>query len=207
MTYSPRGNSDIEQNSRTWMHYLKEDLRLPPPNPPILMSESISKEVKERITTLPFAHFFRGNPILVPIPKSSLMKPGTLWVPQRLANALVRNELGIAVEESLIRVVPLPKAATSSIRPTVAEHYSSLTIQVQKKLSEPKEILLVDDVITRGDAMLGAAHRLRDAFPEVHIRAFAAMRTMNPLHSTFKAINDPCKGEITFDGQKTLRRP
>lgn len=112
----------------------------PVQNPPIFMSEYISKIIKNAMTTLPFAYFFKTNPILVPIPKSSLMKPGTLWVPQRLANALVQNGLGLAVEECLRRVVPLPKAAISlpKDRPKAADHYDSL--EIQKMLSNSKEI-------------------------------------------------------------------
>ena len=77
-------------------------------NPPILMSDFISKMVKEDMTTLPFAHFFQNNPILVPVPNSSLMRPGTLWVPQRLANALIKQELR-SVVECVRRIKPLPK--------------------------------------------------------------------------------------------------
>jgi predicted amidophosphoribosyltransferase len=185
------------------MQHLKNDRPLL--NPPILMSELISKTIKEA-PTLPFIHFFKINPILVPIPNSSLMRPGTLWVPQRLANALVRNGLGNAAEECLRRNVPLPKAATSLAenRPKAAQHYTSLGIQ--KMLSEPKEILLVDDVVTRGATMLGAANRLKDAFPRANIRAFAAMRTISSPDD-FKDFYDPCEGEIMLNNEETFRDP
>jgi len=84
-------------------------------NPPILMSDFISKMVKEDMTTLPFAHFFQNNPILVPVPNSSLMRPGTLWVPQRLANALIKQELGRSVVECVRRIKPLPKSCNEFI--------------------------------------------------------------------------------------------
>ena len=153
LTYSPRGTPDSEQRSRTWMQQLKNDLSSS--NPPILMSRRISNIIKERMAILPFAHFLKIHPILVPIPNSTLMQPGTLWVPQRLSNAFVQNGLGIAVEECLKRVLPLHKSATSSAgnRPKADQHSTSLG--VQKILSEPKEILLVDDVVTRGATMLG----------------------------------------------------
>src|SRR5215207_1769569 len=204
LTYSPRGTPDSEQRSRTWLQHLKNDL--PSSNPPILMSRRISSIIKERMAILPFAAFFNINPTLVPIPNSSLMQPGTLWVPQRLANALVQNGLGIAVEECLKRVQPLHKAATSLAwnRPKAAQHYASL--EVGKILSQPKEFLLIDDVITRGATMLGAANKLIDVFPEAHIRAFAAMRTISPPQQ-FKSINDPCIGEITLNDQEAFRRP
>jgi hypothetical protein len=63
--------------------------------------------------------------------RQSICQCGTLWVPQRLANALVQNGLGITVEECLKRVVPLRKAATSlpKNRPMASEHYDSLGVR------------------------------------------------------------------------------
>jgi predicted amidophosphoribosyltransferase len=202
LTYSPRGMSEPEQQSRTAMRRLKNDE--PSSNPPALMSDLISNTIRKRMTRLPFANFFEINPTLVPIPNSSLMQPGTLWVPQRLASALVQNGLGIAVEECLKRVLPLRKSATADNRPKADEHYASLG--VQKMLSESKEFLLVDDIVTRGATILGAANKLIDTFPEAHIRAFAAMRTISPPDQ-FKAINEPCIGEITLRGGEAYRRP
>ena len=157
LTYSPRGTSDSEQRSRTWMQNLKNDLSSS--NPPIVMSRRISNVIKQMMATLPFSHFLKINPILVPIPNSTLMRPGALWVPQRLANAFVQNGLGIAVEECLKRVFPLRKSATSSARdrPKADEHYAPL--EVQKGLFEPKEILLIDDIVTRGATILGGSEQ------------------------------------------------
>ena len=186
------------------MRRLKNDE--PSSNPPALMSDQISKNIKERMTRLPFAHFFKTNPILVPIPNSSLMDSGTLWVPRRVANALIRHGLGKMVVECLQRVQPLLKSATSLAkdRPKAAQHYESL--RIQKILSEPEEILLVDDIVTRGATMVGGANKLKDAFPGARIRAFAAMRTISPPQ-IFSAIYDPCLGEIMHSGQDTFRKP
>jgi phosphoribosylpyrophosphate synthetase len=71
---------------------------------------------------------------------------------------------------------------------------------------EPKEILLVDDVVTRGATIVGAANKLHDAFPGARIRAFAAMRTISPPQ-TFSQIVCPCVGKIMLNGQDTRRRP
>ena len=48
-------------------------------DPPILMSERIAKAVQENMSSLPFAYFFQPDTVLVPVPKSSLMLPDTLW--------------------------------------------------------------------------------------------------------------------------------
>jgi predicted amidophosphoribosyltransferase len=137
------------------------------------------------------------------------MKEDTMWVPQRLAEALSKEGLGIAIKIFLERVVALRKSATSHDKPTAIEHYNSLHVRTQKTLSEPKEILLIDDIVTRGATILGAANRLKEAFPKSSIRAFAAMRTMTPPYAYFKSIYDPCEGNIETqdDGQNTLRKP
>lgn len=182
---------------------LKRDEHLS--SPPMLMSEFLVSRMS-RISNLSFAHFFDVKPILVPTPNSSLAKPGTLWVPRRLAAAMVRHGLGQSVVECLKRVKPLRKAATStsSDRPTAAEHYESM--EIQKGLSEPREILLVDDVVTRGATLIGAANRLAEAFPDSRIRAFAAIRTTSSP-SEFRGIVDPRVGTIQLSGSQTIRSP
>jgi hypothetical protein len=149
-------------------------------DPPTLMSDFVGAAIKANIANFPSAHLFQTNPILVPVPRSSLMRPGTLWVPQRLAKALVRRGLGKGVEECLKRVTPLQKSATSlaADRPKALEHYDSMA--VQKVFPEPQEILLIDDIITRGATVMGAANKLAEAFPATRIRVFAAMRTISP---------------------------
>jgi hypothetical protein len=155
---------------------------------------------------LPFADFFKSDPMSVPIPKSSLMRPETLWVPERLAKALVRNGLGKGLNECLERAIPLRKSATSLAwdRPKAFEHYNSMEVQLVSP--QPKEILLVDDVVKRGATFVGAANRLKVTFPRARIRAFAAMQTISSPEE-FKGIIDPCMGNITLDGQETTRRP
>ena len=90
---------------------------------------------------------------------------------KRLANALIRNGFGKCIEECLKRVKPLPKTTTSLAenRPNAAQHYDS--IEVQTILSEPNELLLVDDIVTCGATMLGIANKLQDTtiFDRDHI--------------------------------------
>jgi hypothetical protein len=204
LSYSPRGNSEAAQRSRTTMKALKDDEFVS--DPPVLMSDFIADTIRTNIKSLPFAHFFETEPVLVPAPRSSLMRPGTLWVPQRLAKALVRRGLGKSFEECLKRVTPLPKSATSlaANRPKAIEHYHSMV--VQKVFPEPREILLVDDIITRGATVIGAANKLAEAFPAARIRVFAAMRTISPP-DIFGDTMDPRVGMIELRNTETFRRP
>jgi len=135
------------------------------------------------------------------------MQPNTLWVPERIATALVSVGIGKQVASCLIRSKAVPKAALSSPseRPTAEQHYESIT--VQGILSKPDEIVLIDDVVTRGAALIGCANRLADAFPQCHMRAFAAMRTIsNP--NEFENVYSPCIGAIDlYETGDTFRRP
>ena len=171
------------------------------------MSEWVASKVRQKMAELPFAGFFKPNTVLVPIPKSSLMQPNSLWVPQRIAMALASAGLGKQVESCLIRAKAVPKATLSSPseRPTAEQHYES--ISVQSSLCKPDEIVLIDDVVTRGATLLGSANRLAEAFPDSHIRAFAAMRTIsNP--NEFEHVYDPCIGNIDlWTTGETFRRP
>jgi phosphoribosylpyrophosphate synthetase len=212
LSYCPRGDSREIRHSKNVMLALKNDKFVG--TPPILISQYVAQTIQRKRTTLkfpgtalPFDSFFQPDTILVPTPRSSRMRPDTLWVPHRIATALVRVGLGKEVVPYLKRVEPVRKAhlSASEDRPRAAEHYESM--MVQSGLTEPDEIVLVDDIVTRGATLLGAANRLASAFPKTRIRAFAVMRTIsNP--DEFKGLNDPCVGTITLQPSGgTLRRP
>jgi len=138
-------------------------------NPPKLTSQWIAETVRDFRERLPFASFFRDDSVLVPLPSSSLMQRDSLWVPERISTALVKVGLGKESIPLLVRETPVPKAAWSkpSERSKAKDHIGSMS--VQKRLPEPPaQILLVDDIITRGATALGAASKLAEAFPHLH---------------------------------------
>jgi hypothetical protein len=203
LSYDPHGLTPDAMISRQLIPPLKQDLPLG--QPPILMSEWIVNKICETMNSLKFCSFFQSKPILVPVPKSSLMQEGTLWVPKRIADALEKQGLGNVVPY-LKRVKPLQKSSTSGsgARPDVQKHYDSLV--VQEKLIKPTgDILLIDDVVTRGTALLGSANQLANTFPDCTIRGFAVMRTMGYI-KPFTKIEDPCVGHIFLDDNGKITR-
>jgi predicted amidophosphoribosyltransferase len=205
LTYTPRGDTQKALHSKDVMLFLKRDQFVS--KHPVLMSEFIAKGVKQEFANLPFAHFFQPNTILVPAPKSSLMQPDELWVPERIAKALVAEGVGSKVVPCLTRSKPVAKAASSASneRPTAEQHYDSLI--VQGALSKPEDIVIIDDVVTRGATLLGCANRLLDAFPQCRIRAFAAMRTISNSNE-FQGVYSPSIGTVTLSPSgQTYRRP
>ncbi len=206
LSYSPHGITQREIFSRSVRTAVKNDEFIISSSKQVQMSEFVAQSVKKMLGSLPFSHLFDSNPVFVPTPSSSLKKPDSLWVPNRIALALQR-ELGGEVAECLVRVKPLPKSATSAApnRSTATQHFESL--EVQKVLGEPKSILLIDDIITRGATLLGAANRLAESYTDARIAAFAALRTVsNP--SEFKSVTESVNGLIRLQPSGgTLRRP
>lgn len=149
--------------------------------------------------------------VLVPVPGSAPVPRGP-WVAERLAWCL--KEIGLAADvwPVLRRGRPVRKSAfaPSGERPSVIEHYASFAIdcaslggaQIRRgaQVSDSRRIprlTLVDDVITRGRTMLAAAARLREAFPDAEIRAFALLRTLGRDERLCRLL-DPCGGEVRW---------
>ena len=207
LAYSPYGKSEVAKQSRTQRTILKRDEYTSASSDQILMSDYLARLIKKRIDELPFADYFNENTIIVPAPSSSLLKSDSLWVPERLAKALVKVGLGKDVRSCLERTTAVAKSSrvNSEVRPKVIDHYNSM--KVQKILVEPKEILVIDDIVTRGSTLLGSVNRLVDAFPNTKIRGFALMRTVSDPNQ-FERITDPRVGKITLrDDGWPLRRP
>src|SRR5712692_7773407 len=164
LSYTPRPSTSEMEQAKSVMYAIKNDGYIE--RPPVLMSEWIAKAVQQNMTRLPFASFFHHDTVLVPVPRSTLMRPNTLWMPERIATALVRRKIGGQVLACLARLSPLRKAAWSdpSDRPRPSEQYNTISVQGRVS-SSPGEVVLVDDIITRGATMLGAANRVVEAFP------------------------------------------
>ncbi len=204
LSYSVRGTSKKAEESKSAMRNLKRDNVL---SSDILTSEYVVQAMRKEIDGCPFVDFFNSNTILVPIPKSSLPVAGMLWVPERITTALVNNGLGRSSESCLERVTEVARSSGQRIgsrRPSPSEHYESM--RVRELLFEPEEIVVVDDVVTRGATFLGAVNRLAEAFPDTKIRAFAVMRSIYDDDS-FVDIVDPRVGKITMSNDTPHREP
>ena len=217
LSYTPRPESndasklELMKTSRNLMSFLKTNRILSQKFPSGIIqlstTEYIAQLLKDRLSRLPFSNYFQGHTILVPTPRSSLTKTGGLWVPEDLAIAISNRGLAWGVDRSLERIKPVSKSAWSAPgeRPSPFTHYDSLA--AQSNFNNATDIVLIDDVITRGSTLLGAANRLLTVFPNAQIRAFAAMRTVSNADE-FKHWIDPIVGRITLRSDGTItRRP
>ncbi len=150
--------------------------------------------------------FLGADTALIPMPTSGLRKPYALWPALEIVSALRAEGFGAGVASSLRRWKAVPKAALaqSGERPTARTHYDSLVLD--RPLALPPVVTLVDDVITRGSQMLGAAWCIWKARPDVTVRAFAVIRTISD-ETNFVKILDPCVGQIELRRGLCYRRP
>ena len=127
------------------------------------------------------------------------------WVARDICAALYKQGLGGDPMPLIVRTVAVPKSAFASPgeRPDPRVHVDSLSVDrehVEKfGLLTPTKFTLVDDVITRGATLIGAATVLRAAFPGAEVRAFALLRTRG-LVEDIEKILDPCGTDLASMG-------
>jgi hypothetical protein len=152
------------------------------------------------------AGYFCADTVLVPVPGSSAGNRNVVSVAEYLAHALVGLGLGQRTWRGLRRARTVPKSATcrGGSRPTVGAHYDSLEVEPAADLSG--DLVLIDDVVTKGRTLLAAATRLQESFPQSRIRAFALVRTMGMVDGVDRLL-DPCVGEIRWRAGDAHREP
>jgi predicted amidophosphoribosyltransferase len=197
--YSPKGESDVSERSRQLCARVKNG------STKWLRSyvASVHQEVDRKRR---FCGFFNEHTLLVPIPNSPSPTRTSFWVARRLALTLQEAGLAEDVWTGLRRVSSVERSSSAWMweRPTVQQHYRSFAVIPSPR--PPAEIVLVDDVITKGRTLVAAAMRLQEAFPKADIRAFALVRTMG-LILDVERLFDPCEGVIRWNGTDAYREP
>lgn len=171
-------------------------------------SEYLARCFMNQVPLIDRAVVFPKGAVLVPMPKSALPLSGGLWVPERIAKALIREGLGARVANLLSRKHAIRKSATcpKGERPLAQEIFESLK-EVRRELGDFSRLVIVDDLITAGANAIGAASRLREAFPYSLISCFAMMRTISRTED-FRNVVDFVSGTVLLKPNgKTIRRP
>jgi predicted amidophosphoribosyltransferase len=197
--YSPKGDSEVSERSRQLCAKVK--------NGSTKWLRSYVASVHQEVTRKrQFCEFFNEHTLLVPIPNSPTSTRTSFWVARRLALTLQEAGLAEEVWTGLRRVSSVERSSSAWMweRPTVQQHYRSFAVIPSPR--PPTEIVLVDDVITKGRTLVAAAMRLHEAFPNADIRAFALVRTMG-LILDVERLFDPCEGVIRWNGNDAYRDP
>ena len=196
--YSTKGTSAVSVKSRRLRDLIKSD------------DENLFRQIADHVFELnqagQFPEFFSAQTSLIPMPGHAPLVPGAVGTGERIAKALCRRGLAKECMPILVRENPVPKSAFTMPyeRPRARQHFESLA--VTPSLIVPTQILLVDDFVTRGATLIGAASRLQQAFPKIPIRAFAFVRSQT--EGDIESIRSPITGVIELEESgETRRRP
>jgi hypothetical protein len=204
LVYAPRGMNETSRKAQQFVRALKEErpIGVPRQSP----SDYAARRLADELSASPLQDLFRVDPLLVPVPRSSLSVEGGIWPAFNIATALMRNGIGAGVLPCLTRVNAVPKSAfaAAGTRPRPVDHYDS--IEGTRMVTDRPMLCLIDDVITKGATLLGAATRLQQTFPEATVVAFALVRTLGFVDD-IESIVDPAVGTVTLRGDEAVREP
>lgn len=127
------------------------------------------------------------NVTLVPMPRFAPLLKNAVWGPRTICVQLVENGLAREWQPLIERVAAIDKSAyvkNPANRPSPYRHGE--TMNAIASTVAPDELVLVDDVITKGATFAGAAARLMEVYPGVPIRAFAITLVLNWSGATKK---------------------
>jgi predicted amidophosphoribosyltransferase len=205
LSYCPRGDTKEIKRSQDLVRQVKENRVVRSSGRDEPMASLVARRLRER--SLSFAADFLGlDTALVPIPRSARRVVGALWPAHEIAESLRAEGFGSQVVTCLERSIAVPKAATSRSedRPKARVHFESL--ELRDPLSLPGKVTLIDDVVTRGAQLFGAAWRIWAARSDIEVRAFVVIRTIS-ASDDFETIAAPCTGRIEWRAEECRRIP
>jgi hypothetical protein len=208
LIYAPRGTSNISRQAKTVTYGLKND-KIEPGTAGLPMSQYAARRLRQELPGSCIAPLFTRDVLLVPAPKSGTLVPNALWPAERICKAIVAEGLAGSMQPLLRRVTAVPKAAYAAggayERPSAEKHLETMSVQAVLGVN-PEDVLVVDDVVTKGAMLLACVTLVQGAFPNAIVRGFAIVRTMGYLDDVHRIV-DPCFGRITWDGYSPHRNP
>jgi len=154
--------------------------------------------------------FIPPDAILVPLPRSSPLKPGTFWPAWRIAEALVSRGIGSKVEAFLERTTATLSSSRAGGERIPERHFQTSCMIASDLFIFESEVplVLIDDFIGSGATALGMAWHIDTLFPNADLRLFAVSHAKEVAGQPIQTLH-PMKGIITFDcaTAKASRQP
>lgn len=144
--------------------------------------------------------------LLIPAPRSSMYDPKNLWPANELCLKLQEINNFPGVRNILVREKSIPKSSFQEPqdRPTLRTHYNTISAKTEILPEGIQNLIIVDDVITRGNTSAACAMRLRESYPDHKIMVLAAVSTQrNPI----QRIYNPTEGVLRINRESfTVQR-
>jgi len=192
VAFSPYGSTQAARESVTVRNHLKSGREE-------LIRQAIAHLKKNNLET--FDDVFGEDVIFVPAPRSSLLLPDSVWPSMMLSKVLLSEGLGKDICPCLKRTAAVPRSSTAKQkgrpRTTTIQHYDSM--EVERDLIDPDQIVVVDDIVTKGAMLVGSVSRVQEAFPNSNVKSFCLLRTFS--FDNNKEINrliDPIVSSVVF---------
>lgn len=143
--------------------------------------------------------FLTPDSLLIPVPRRSLIKSDSVWPSKIIAKELMKKGYGSALKTTIDRTEPIRKSSSQAgeDRPTVKEHLETLGLVLPAELTDPKTIILVDDVVTQGSVSVACAELLKQIYPDAEIKIFAIAKTKGFGDEEFNTF-EPHVGSIRY---------
>jgi hypothetical protein len=163
---------------------IKDDRTLPnssPPTPAIAyFAEAVCRHM-QRYEVL--RDCFEGALTAVPVPRSKLQQPNSLWPALRICEELKAVGLVTDIAPFLRRtraVLPSHHSSSADTRASPEQHYETMAVDLGAPHTKAIErLLIVDDIVTRGSTFLACQALLQESFPFHPISAFAVASTVS----------------------------
>ena len=168
LDFSPRGSSKDSRQSQNIRDHVKAG------------RVNVVNDIVSHLTAnnpKGFEAFFGDDVLLIPAPRSAPLVTGGVWPSLVITNVLESVGWGKETSPCLIRTKAVSKSSTAGKgkRPKASDHYDSM--EVSRDLINPERILIVDDVITLGATLVAGVARVKEAYPDAEVKAFALLRT------------------------------
>lgn len=154
---------------------LRVDPRFEPPD---IAEWAVARMAAQRPTNVLHDFFGRGSAHVIAAPGAGFTLKHSASAPVALCFALVKYDLAAKMLPRIIRTAPVPKSAYAApgARPPLRTHFDTMSVP-DRALDANDDIIVVDDVVTKGTTLLAAVARVREAYPQARVRAFAIART------------------------------
>lgn len=208
--YSVRGKSQASRQTKDVVNLLKQNKPLGGRPAAEKLVEWMASKRDQGICDRRVFDYLEGSSILVPVPRSSPLKANSLWPAEEIAKAMVAQGWGRKIRRLLSRSTAVPKSAYSDPKQRQAQRHGETLEATVDLWFTPSVITLVDDIVTSGATLVGAASRIKEAYPNAQVKCFALVQAWSWAEvDPVREMVYPCVDRIVYYPKtgKTFRYP